>query len=153
MFGWCGPACLSMALYAVGLPISQEILAEIAPYDPSWGTDYDAMLHASREFVPDTFSLRGNSLEELYALSDFGVVILNFNDSLPEDDAKGIIGDDGHYSLLEGLDADSIYITDPNPLNCGGGHRRLNRSWFESHFWDINRDGQTIHHWALFIPR
>lgn len=151
--GWCGPACLSMALDSVGIGIDQITLARISPYDPTWGTDYQAMLNGARVFVPESFSIPNSRVEELVKLIPYGAIIVNFTDPDPSVDHLPPTGEDGHYSLLEFLDSDTVGVVDPNPLVFGGGHRRIKRDWFKSHFFDIDRQGQVVSGWSLFIPR
>jgi len=144
--GWCGPAVLAMALEAVSISVSQSELAKIAPYDPDWGTDHEAMLAGARAFVPGAYEVIGKSLEELGQLAQNNAVILNFMDGTGN-------GQDGHYVLLDRLTENDIVVVDPNPISSvDGGFRKIKRDWFEKHFWDINRGGKVVERWALIIP-
>jgi len=144
--GWCGPAVLAMALESVGISVTQSELAKIAPYDPDWGTDHEAMLAGARAFVLGAYEVIGRGLEELGQLAEKKAVILNFMDGLGN-------GEDGHYVLLDRLTENDIVVVDPNPISSvDGGFRKIERGWFEKHFWDVNRGGKVVGRWALAIP-
>lgn len=154
MKGWCGPATLSMALVSLGHDVSQEKMAQAAPYDPSWGTDHASMLRGARAFVPTAYEVNGKTLTELAELAKTNAVIVNFMDTEPirELDHSVGNGDDGHYVLLDGVSDEFVTVVDPNPVTpVDGGLRSIRRDWFERHFWDIDRGG-VVERWALVIP-
>lgn len=155
VWGWCGPAALAIALAALDFPVTQEVLAQIAPYDPDWGTDHLAMLNGARHFVPESYELVGSSLENLAEIAKRDVVILNFMDTEigmePPQYGAGN-GEDGHYVLLDSLSGNDMVVVDSNPISVEGGFRKLSREWFERHFWDICRGNEVMERWALVIP-
>lgn len=152
--GWCGPAVLAVALESVGVSVPQGELAKIAPYDPDWGTDHQAMLRGARAFVLGAYETIGKGLEELGRLAEKNAVILNFMDTeLGREPRHGAgNGQDGHYVLLDKLIDDDVWVMDPNPIEFEGGLRRVKRDWFERHFWDIDRGNKVVERWALVIP-
>ncbi len=154
VLGWCGPAVLSMALDSVGMVVSQEDLAKVAPYDPTWGTDHASMLRGARAYVLGAYDVIGKSLEELGRLADKNAVILNFMDTeLGVEPPHGAgNGEDGHYVLLDKVIEDDVWVMDPNPIQFEGGLRRLKKDWFLRHFWDIDRGPTVVERWALVIP-
>lgn len=153
--GWCGPAVLSMGLVSLGIEASQEELAKVAPYDPDWGTDHQAMLNGASHFVKGACEMAGKSLAELAEIGSENVVILNFMDTeIGHEPLHGAgNGEDGHYVLLNKLTKKYVYVVDPNPISAvDGGFRRIDRDWFERHFWDIDRGWKVVERWALVIP-
>lgn len=154
VLGWCGPAALSMAFESVGVTTAQIDLAQIAPYDPDWGTDHASMLRGARAFVLGSYEVMGKNLDELGNLAEKNAVILNFMDTeLGTEPVHGAgNGQDGHYVLLEKIIEDDVWVMDPNPIEFEGGLRRVKRDWFERHFWDIDRGNVVVERWALVIP-
>lgn len=146
---------MAIALEALGFSVTQEKLAEISPYDPDWGTDHAAMLNGARHFVPESYELVGSSLENLAKIAKRDAVILNFMDTEigMEPPLYGAgNGEDGHYVLLDSLSQNDIVVVDSNPIAVEGGFRKLDREWFERHFWDICRGNVVMERWALVIP-
>ena len=153
--GWCGPAVLAMGLVALGFPVSQEELAQVAPYDPDWGTDHQSMLRGARAFVLGTYETIGKGLDELGELAEKNAVILNFMDTeLGTEPRHGAgNGQDGHYVVLDKIIGNDVWVIDPNPVSPGyGGLRKIERDWLERHFWDIDRGNRVVERWALVIP-
>lgn len=152
--GWCGPAVLSMGLISIGKEVTQTDLAQVAPYDPDWGTDHASMLRGAREYALGAYEVIGKDLEDLGRLADRNAVILNFMDTeLRTEPSFGAgNGQDGHYVLLDKLIDDDVWVMDPNPIEFEGGLRRVKRDWFERHFWDIDRGMKVVERWALVIP-
>ena len=153
--GWCGPAVLALALESVGISVSQSELAKIAPYDPDWGTDHEAMLAGARAFVLGAYEVIGKSLAELGQLAQKKAVILNFMDTeLGVEPRHGAgNGEDGHYVALDKIIGNDVWVMDPNPISPGyGGLRKIDRNWLDRHFWDIDRGNKVVERWALVIP-
>jgi len=144
-----------MALRSFGFPVTQEELAKKAPFDPDWGTDHQAMLRGARFFVPETYEAPGYSLEDLGNLAKRNAIVVNFMDTEPgKEPLHGVgNGEDGHYVLLNRLTKKDLVVVDPNPISpVDGGFRKIDRDWFERHFWDIDRGWKVSERWALVIP-
>src|SRR3990167_8310130 len=129
--GACGPACLAHVAKEQGVfPLSQTELATHI-YDPSWGTDGEAMVRGlsllglSGEWVQQ-------SLDELNNLRKSGQsVIVNYM-SGPND------AEDGHYSVLYAVTETTVAINNPEWVGMITIFRRED---FEKIWYDIAEDG------------
>lgn len=145
-----------MALATLGIEVTQEEMAQTAPYDPEWGTDHESMLRGARAFVLGAYETIGKGLDELGKLAEKNAVILNFMDTeLGTEPRHGAgNGQDGHYVVLDKIIDNDVWVMDPNPILPGyGGLRKIERAWLERHFWDIDRGNKVVERWALVIPR
>lgn len=152
--GWCGPATLSMGLAAVGIDVAQEKLAKQSNYG-EWGVENSDMLATAKLYVPNAYIVIGKNLEELAEIGKKNAVIVQFVDTERQDENSHGVGrgDDSHYVMLNGLTKDKVLVVDPNPISGEyGGFRKIDRTWFERHFWDEDRHGGITKGWALVIP-
>ena len=140
---WCGPATLAFSAREQGLPYpSQKDLAEKI-YDPSWGTDGDAMIVGCR-----LLGLSGEwvqkELDELNTLRKQGAsVIVSYMSGQNETE-------DGHYSVLSAVTEKIEALQDPE---WTGKITIFRREDFEKIWFDMDEDGNRQERWALVITK
>jgi predicted double-glycine peptidase len=102
--GYCGPACLKMVLEYFGVNKTEKELAEIAGSNREHGTRAKGLAKAAKKFGFKTIIKDFADISDLrqYVLEKKIPVIVNWFD-----------GDDGHYSIILGLDDKKIYLMDP----------------------------------------
>lgn len=118
----CGPFCLKMVFNYYGVLIDEKKIAKIARTTIRDGTDYLDMVKAAEYFGFNAEYKNRLSLNELRKLvvKDKVPVIINWFDL-----------NEGHYSVVVGVDNCNIYFIDPE-----GGHqkkmtlRNFKRVWF-----------------------
>lgn len=130
--GYCGPASLKMIFEYYGLEKSEEELAEICGRDPDNGVSAEAMAETARKF---------GFKAEIKNESDFSEIESWLKRKIPivvnwftpgRSDYRDSEMPDGHSSVVVGLDADKIYLQDPET----GGLREISRGdflrvWFD----------------------
>ncbi|MEI7512894.1 MAG: cysteine peptidase family C39 domain-containing protein [Candidatus Uhrbacteria bacterium] len=101
--GFCGPACLKMVFQYHDVLVSEAAVAKAAHAKRATGTELEGMKDAAAHFG---FSLRfqdNASFADVQALLKKGIPPI----------VDWFSTDDGHYSVVVGLDAKSIYLQDP----------------------------------------
>lgn len=121
--GYCGPASLKMVLDFYGTRLSEDDLAELSGATNKHGATADGIKSAAEQsgfqvFIKDdaTFADIASYLER-----QIPVIVDWFST------------DDGHYSVVVGLDSDNIYLQDPEL----GGLRTLDRETFFRIWFDF----------------
>ncbi len=128
----CGPASLKMVLSYYGVEKTEKEVAELCQATAALGTDATSLQRAAERlgFAAEVKNL--STFEDIQQWLDKKVpVIVNwFTRGRPDDDTSAMA--DGHYSVVVGLDAHSIYLQDPEI----GGLRKIPRDdflrvWFD----------------------
>ena len=139
--GWCGEACLNHVAKEQGVfPISQSDLARQI-YDPSWGTDGEAMLQGV-----SLLGLSGEWVQEnLDSLNDYrrqgASIIVNYI-SGPDEQA------DGHYAVLYAVTKTIVALNNPE---WTGMITIFRREDFEKIWYDVDQEGNRQENWALVV--
>lgn len=138
---WCGPASLVAALKEQGINTIQYEVSLRAHTTQEWGTTHRGLIYAAASFGVIVRALHEASVDLLDAYKRDGYsVIVNWM-SGPN------INDDGHYSLFDNGDGDTVVICDP----ADGRIKIFNRQDFEDRWFDIDERGVRVRQWALVI--
>lgn len=115
--GYCGPASLKMVLKKYGIDKSEEHLARLSGATKRYGVDDDGMLKAVKKLGFKAIAKEYSTLDEIksYLKKDIPVIVGWFSVN------------EGHYSVVVGLDAKNIKIADPE----FGKVREMSRKDFE----------------------
>ena len=141
----CGAASLLIVLRYYGLEKSESELARLLGVDSRTGTDAAALRRVAESlgFVAEVRS--ESTLEMIEDWIGNGVpVIVDWFSRGRADYGDGAVAD-GHYSVVAGLDAEHIYLMDPEI----GGIRKLAREdflrvWFDFEGEYIRPDGLLV---------
>jgi ABC-type bacteriocin/lantibiotic exporter with double-glycine peptidase domain len=145
--GYCGPASLKMVMDYFGKDVSEEEVAEKCGRDSELGTDGLSIKNATEEYGFNVEIQNNSSFDDIAKWLDRGVpIIVNwFTRGRSDYDDSQV--PDGHYSVVVGLDDESIYIQDPE---IGDG-RIINRDDFYRVWFDFK--GNVINEWDDIILR
>lgn len=143
----CGPASLKMVLAYYGVERTEAELAELCETDPEQGTSDQAIQKAVESFG-FTVEIKNNStFADIQAWLDKKVpVIVNWFTRGRTDYSEEEVPD-GHLSVVVGLDAEYIYLQDPEV----GKLRKIARDDFMKVWFDFT--GASINSWEEMIIR
>ncbi|MBS3084248.1 C39 family peptidase [Candidatus Pacearchaeota archaeon] len=120
---YCGPFCLKMVFDYYGHVIDLKDIANVAKTTVENGTSPVNMVNTARHFGFDVSYKENSNLKELRRLvvKERIPVIIDWFDN-----------NDGHYSIVVGLDKKNIYFADSD----GGHHKKMTlktfmRVWFD----------------------
>lgn len=130
----CGPASLKIVLDFYGEQKTETELAELCTWDKSYGVDDINIKQAAESLGYKVEIINESNFQEIENWLDKKVpVIVNWftrgRYDYPESDVA-----DGHYSVVEGLDEDYIYLQDPEI----GAIRKLARTDFMKVWFDYS---------------
>ncbi len=110
---WCGPASLTMVLNYWGDPINQDEIGSAV--DPEHeGTHFQALIsflesrgYSTYDFDRHSLEYRSSVMDELktWVSHDYPVVVSQWT---------YFSGKSGHYRVVVGYDAESVFVKDPN---------------------------------------
>lgn len=145
--GMCGPASLKMVLGYHGVEKTEEEVAKECGRDSGLGTDDISIKSAAESYGFKVEIQNEASFEDIQFWLDKKVpIIVNwFTRGRADYDDSEV--PDGHYSVVVGLDKDSIYLQDPEI----GKMRTLARSDFMRVWFDFT--GECINSWDEMIIR
>lgn len=145
--GYCGPAVLKMILSYYGIEKTEDELAQLAGTSKELGTDDEALKRVFERFGLKVTIQNESSLDNMQVWLDkkIPVIVDWFTRGRSEYPDSAV--PDGHYSVVVGLDADFIYLQDPEI----GGLRKLKRDDFMRVWFDFR--GQAITTWDDMIIR
>ena len=145
--GMCGPAALCMVLSYYGVGRTEAELARMCGTDPMIGT-CDSALKAVAETLGFVVEIKTdgtiNDIQE-WLIKKVPVIVNWFSRGRVDYDSSEV--PDGHFSVVVGMDDESIYLQDPEI----GALRRLGRSDFIRVWFDFR--GQYITGWNDLIIR
>lgn len=101
---YCGPAVAKMYLHYLGVDVSVQEIAKIAGTTKKEGTSISGMVKVFEHYGFKTFSKQNSALDDLrfYINSQIPVIVDWFCE------------DDGHYSIVIGMDKKHVFFRDPS---------------------------------------
>lgn len=120
--GYCGPASLKMIFAYYGVHLSEKSIAKKARTTKKWGTSGKQMVLAAKKYGYDSRLKDNSSLKDLKRYLKKGAPpIVNWFSK-----------DDGHYSVVIGLDRKKIYLRDPEKKGLTALDLEMfERCWFD----------------------
>ncbi|MBI4148608.1 C39 family peptidase [Candidatus Woesearchaeota archaeon] len=133
--GYCGPACLKMVLEYYGIKKTERELARLAGTSARWGTPARGLLKAAHRL-----GLTG-IVKDNAQISDIRKYISKKIPAI----VNWFSTDEGHYSVVVGIDKKLIYLQDPELAAI----RKLDlvmfkRVWFDFHGDYIRRKSDIV---------
>jgi len=125
--GLCGPASLKMVLEYFGIDKTEKELAKISGANSSRGSSAKGLIRAAKKsglkgFVKDFCELK--DIEKYVLIKKIPVIVDWFS------------VDDGHYSVVVGIDKENIYLQDPE----WGEMRAMDLETFKRVWFDFPGD-------------
>ncbi len=135
----CGPASLKIVLDFYGDQKTEGELADLCNWNKDYGVDDTDIKQAAETLGYQVETINNSNFEEIEKWLDKKVpVIVNWftrgRYDYPESDVA-----DGHYSVVEGLDDNYIYLQDPEI----GDIRKLKREDFEQVWFDFSGESMS----------
>jgi len=145
--GFCGPASLKMVFEYYGLMQTEASLAKFCNHDKKLGTSAHDLSQFARQLG---FKVTIQNLAEFddihtWLRQKVPVIVNWFSRGRTDYDLSEV--PDGHYSVVVGLDDESIYLQDPEI----GGLRVISRDDFYSVWFDFS--SEYISSWDDMIVR
>ena len=122
--GFCGPACLKMALSAYGENRSEKYLAKLTKASRKKGCSEKDMVKAAEKLGFKGYVKQGSSIREVRQLVKKGIPVIV--DWFSPEEA-------GHYSVVVGFEKDKILLADPH----FGKIMKHKIDWFEERWFDM----------------
>lgn len=145
--GMCGPASLKMVLAYYGIERSEAELVTLCGTDPVRGTTAEEIARAAKSLGCTVEIHDQSSFEDIRAWLDRGVPVIVDWFTRGRSDYPDSEVPDGHLSVVVGLDADHIYLQDPEI----GKLRQIRREDFMRVWFDFT--GDHISSWDEMIVR
>jgi ABC-type bacteriocin/lantibiotic exporter with double-glycine peptidase domain len=124
--GFCGPACLKMILEYYGIFVSEEEIAKISFASKENGTSLNGIVKAAKHFGFKVFLKDESSLDDLkyFIIRQIPIIVDWFCE------------DDGHYSIVTGINDNKILFIDPGFQEDSLKEREMSvekflRVWFD----------------------
>lgn len=101
--GFCGPASLKMVLDYYGVSLSEAKIAKLTGFTMKKGTSKEDLIRAAKKLGFKAFSKENSSFADIkkFIRKKIPVIVDWFSE------------DDGHYSVVIGIDKRSITLMDP----------------------------------------
>lgn len=135
----CGPATLKMLLTFWNLPGQEKTDLELAKEcgtRPDFGTTNKQFVETAHRFGLDATVKTFATFDDIQEWLDKDIPVVVDWFSPGRKDAPDGDMPDGHYSIVVGLDAESIYVQDPET----GGMRVISRRQFWRVWFDFEDD-------------
>lgn len=133
--GLCGPASLKMILEYYGISASESAIARAAGASRKKGASQEGLIKAAKYFGLKAFAKEKSSFEDLRRFIEKGKPVI----------VDWFSGDEGHYSVVVGIDKKDIFLMDPE----SAGIKRMSlekfrRIWFDFPGEFIKDPGEII---------
>jgi len=140
----CGPCALVAVLAYYGIAAREGDVVRQARTNPEVGAELEDLAGVARRYGVEAIVRQGLELADLERELDAGYPVIVLNQSWREDSRVPWERDwdDGHYLVVIGMDADLVYVEDPN-LEEGRGfipRREFVERW---HGWTIDQRRTT----------
>jgi predicted double-glycine peptidase len=140
----CGAAALQSILYYYGQEFREDNLARELKTNPDQGTDYHEIIRFAQSKGLTAEAAEGMTVEDLRRAVGAGrpvMVAFQAWGDKPETYAED--WEDGHYSIIIGVDSKCVYLMDPSTL---GNYTFIPIPEFVGRWHDAytNRDGRKI---------
>lgn len=125
--GYCGPACLKMVLEYYGIKKSESELAKLSGCTSHKGVGVEGLLKAAKALGFKSSFKDFSDIQDIrkYVIDKKIPVIVDWFST-----------DDGHYSVVVGIDKNNIYLQDPEL----GGLRTIDIPTFKRIWFDFISD-------------
>jgi len=146
----CGPAALKMLLTYWKLPGAEKSDMELAKdcgTDPNLGTSNEQFIETAARFGLKSEVKTNASFDDIQPWLDKQIPVVVDWFSPGRNDAPEGDMPDGHYSIVVGLDAESVHLQDPET----GGLRTIPRRQFYRVWFDFKQDSVT--NWDDMVVR
>ncbi len=121
--GSCGAACLKTILAYHGVTTTEAKLTKLLGTTAANGTRGEALVSVAKKFGLQSFIKDNSELSDLKKYLDKKIPII----------VAWFSGTDTHYSVVVGIDAENIYLQDPEL-----GHlRAMHHVWFKRVWFDF----------------
>lgn len=121
--GYCGPAALKMVLEYFGVHRSEKELAKLSGCTKQKGVEADGLIKAAKAFGFEGF------FKDFAAFVDIEKYVLKKKIPVIVD---WFSTDDGHYSVVVGINKKNIYLQDPETAGIRKfGLEAFKRVWFD----------------------
>jgi predicted double-glycine peptidase len=146
----CGATSLLSILVYYGFYEDTEMsLAKKLNTDPEWGTDPEDIKHLLTEYGFEIESRNMMSFSDLEMIVNAKMPVLITYQAWSESDAHwSECWEDGHYSVVIGIDDKNVYLEDPS---ITGEIGYIPRKEFLDRWHDIDRNGNELNQFGLVI--
>lgn len=121
--GFCGPASLKIVLEYYGVSKSEDALAQLAGATQKHGVDATGIIRAAHSLGFVASITDNATLEDIAGYLERKIPLI----------VDWFSQDDGHYSVVAGMDETNIYLEDPEL----GHQRALTRAAFQTVWFDF----------------
>jgi predicted double-glycine peptidase len=147
----CGAASLLSVLNYYGLyEDSEMVLANELATSRDWGTDPINIIKVANKYGLETQEHINMTMQQLEDYVKAGIPVLVAYQAWSESDLDwSVCWDDGHYSVVVGMDADKVYFEDPS---LGAGEVGfIPRVEFVDRWHDIDHDGEPLYQYGVAL--
>jgi len=146
----CGATSLLSILVHYGFCNETEMtLAEKLDTNPGWGTDPADIERVLLEYGFEIESRSGMSFNDLEMMVEAEMPVLVTYQAWSESDQPwNECWEDGHYSVVIGMDDENVYLEDPS---LAGEIGYIPRQEFLERWHDIDRKGNELKQFGLVI--
>lgn len=121
--GLCGPASLKIVMDYYGISVSERKIAKAAGATKEKGVSFDGLARAAKHFKFNVFYKKNSSLDDIEKFINKKIPVI----------VDWFLEDDGHYSVVSGIDRKNILLMDPS---LDKGKRKISREdflrvWFD----------------------
>ena len=144
----CGPASLRTIFHFYGVNVSEQELIDDGDIGEE-GTGFQTMRMLTRKYGFSFYSAHKGSLDDIKKWLSKGIPILVcYQEGEPN-------GNNGHYSVVNGIDDSFIHIADPSnyfegDLKKFAEPRKITIEKFLNHWWEIDH-GTKVRRWYSII--
>jgi len=148
----CGASSLQAILVYFGKSDDRELhLADELNTSSDWGTEPREIKRVAEKFGLKAELREGMSLDDLRRCVDRGVPVMVAYQAWRAEDKTTAWSDDwedGHYSVVVGVDEDNVYLEDPSLIGEIGfiPHDEFMQRWH-----DIDKDGNRLRQFGIVI--
>ena len=141
--GLCGPAALQAILAFYGIGKSEAELAELSGANRREGVGIAGLISAAKALGFHAKAKAKATLEELEDIVNQGIPVI----------VDWFSTDEGHYSVVTGIDKENIYLQDPELAKIRSKPRKeFERVWFDFDGSKPSKENLCSHTFLVVIP-